>query len=297
MSLISGEGSLTHKERIHDMKFRFTAGVFAGCLLALINSVVPPSVHAQVPVSDLTLWVDASAISGLSDGDPVAVWSNLSPNLTLHLSQGTATSRPTYKTGILNGLPVVRFDGVNDLLSSSHPTNFIGSSSTAYTMFSVFKARVINTDNATPYNNDVIIGDSSGFVGQRLKGSTALAYNWDGSADSVSTPVVTNNWYVLRSRLDAGSLFLQANNQPEQSTASGANTANGNIFLTIGAKDSANYLLDGDIAELLIYKRALTLEERNQVAGYLADKYAITIPEPSSLALLGVVAFFLRRRC
>jgi hypothetical protein len=265
------------------------------CALVVFLFVsVTAAVLAQVPTSDLTLWIDASSITGLSDGNPVATWSNKSPNLALHLSQGTAASQPTYKTGILNGLPVVRFDGINDVLTSGAMTNFIGSQASEYTMFSVFDARLINTDVTPIYNNDAIISDSSGFAGQYLKGLTANAYNWDGNADSIGTPIQTNTWYVLRSGLGSGSLFVHANNQPLQSTASGANTLNvATHTLRLGARSA---FLDGDIAEVLIYKRALTLEERNQVAGYLADKYAISIPEPSALALWVLAGLMLWHR-
>lgn len=277
------------------MKHHFTRAAIAGSLLILVGGATTPMVHAQVPVSGLTLWADASSITGLNDGDPVALWTNLSPNLSLNLTQGAPDNRPTYKTGILNGLPVLRFDGINDYLFSSAMTNFVGSLSTEYTIFSVFNARLINTDATPIYNNDAIVSDASGFVGQHLKGLTANAFNWDGNADSIGTPVQTNAWYVLRSGLGSGSLFVHANNQPLQSTASGANTLNSTHQLRVGFRTA---YFDGDIAELLIYNRALTLEERNQVAGYLADKYAITIPEPSALAVVGLGMLLLRlRRC
>ena len=67
-------------------------------------------------VSNLILWLDASAITGLNNNDPVATWSDRSGNGN-DATQATATNRPLYKTNIVNGKPVVRFDGVDNYLT------------------------------------------------------------------------------------------------------------------------------------------------------------------------------------
>lgn len=63
----------------------------------------------------LQVWLDASQIVGLNDGDAVATWSDLSGNGN-HYTQATASKRPTYKTGVQNSLPGVLGDGVDDIL-------------------------------------------------------------------------------------------------------------------------------------------------------------------------------------
>jgi hypothetical protein len=75
----------------------------------------------------LAAWFDASAITGLNDGDGVVIWTDLSGNLN-HASQVTAENRPTYQTNELNGKPVVRFDGVDDrfVLSAAIPVSSSG---------------------------------------------------------------------------------------------------------------------------------------------------------------------------
>lgn len=56
----------------------------------------------------------------LTNLDPVASFTDLSGN-GRHLTQATAGKRPLYKTAQMNGLPVVEFDGVDDILG---PTAF-----------------------------------------------------------------------------------------------------------------------------------------------------------------------------
>src|SRR5262245_19031906 len=63
----------------------------------------------------LKAWYDATTIAGLSDGSAVAQWNDISGNAN-HLTQATGSKQPLYKTGIVKGLPIVRFDGVDDFL-------------------------------------------------------------------------------------------------------------------------------------------------------------------------------------
>ena len=68
-------------------------------------------------VAGLVWWMKADALS-LADGDPVAAWADASPEAD-DLAQGTGGNQPTYQTNEINGLPVVRFDGADDFLSTA----------------------------------------------------------------------------------------------------------------------------------------------------------------------------------
>lgn len=83
---------------------RFRAGVWMSAL--------------EFSPGDIPGWIlglHADEITGLSDGDPVATWEDVSGEGS-DLSQGVAAKKPVYKEAIQNGLPVVRFDGVDDYL-------------------------------------------------------------------------------------------------------------------------------------------------------------------------------------
>ena len=64
------------------------------------------------------LWLKADAISGLNDGDLVSSWLDQSGNAFNFSASGSA--RPTYKTNIQNGNPVVRFNGTSTYMSTSN---------------------------------------------------------------------------------------------------------------------------------------------------------------------------------
>jgi hypothetical protein len=69
-------------------------------------------------IAGLERQFDAAQISGVSvDATPVASWTDLSGNAA-HATQAVGAAQPLYKTNIINGLPVVRFDGVDDRLQS-----------------------------------------------------------------------------------------------------------------------------------------------------------------------------------
>lgn len=78
--------------------------------------------HLNARHAGAGLVLDSRRISGLVDGDPVSTWSDASGNS--RDGTNTLTARPTYKTAIQGGQPVVRFDGSNDYLSVASPFTF-----------------------------------------------------------------------------------------------------------------------------------------------------------------------------
>ena len=77
------------------------------------------------------LWLKADAITGYNHGEAITTWDDASGNSN-SASQSTVAYRPTYRTGEINGKPVIRFDGINDYLDDNHSYN-------ARTIFSVFR--------------------------------------------------------------------------------------------------------------------------------------------------------------
>ena len=70
-----------------------------------------PASAAPSVTADLKLHLDASQITGLSDGATVTIWTDKS-GLGNH---ATAAGTPIYKTGVLNGRPVIRFNDASSL--------------------------------------------------------------------------------------------------------------------------------------------------------------------------------------
>ncbi len=86
--------------------------VLSGGTLRLTGA--PATEAPPLPVDNLVLHLDPGQL-GLATGSPVATWGDVSGSGN-DVSQVAADAQPTLVEGVLNGLPVVRFDG-GDFLS------------------------------------------------------------------------------------------------------------------------------------------------------------------------------------
>src|SRR5438876_404463 len=106
-------------------------------------SVVTPVGVAAIPLTNAVIWLKADSITGLTNGQPAPMWIDTS-GASNNASQGTTANQPQYYTNVINGNPVVHFDGVNDYFSL--PNLFSGA--TQAEAFVVLKATA-DTPTAT----------------------------------------------------------------------------------------------------------------------------------------------------
>lgn len=219
------------------------------------------------------VWLKADSLS-LSDGDPVSTWSDSSGNGNDATSSSTA--RPTYKTNILNGLPILRFDGSNDYIQGSSVI-----SSTTLTAFVVGSHNVGSAgfprlvSFGKPGTNDYD-SPSRAIAFYSINNGTVYAYR-----DSLTRSYGSfgNGTYH-----QATCVYDGTNNTVyvDGPSAAGAIASSGTFDITIysiGANTvpASSDFLDGDIAEVIIYSDALSTGNRQSVEDYLGTKYGITI--------------------
>jgi len=81
-----------------------------------VNLTAGPTGPTTLPVTgNLQLWLDAGAGTTLGANDAVVQWADQSGNLN-NAGQLDETMAPTLVANTVNGLPVLRFDGVNDFM-------------------------------------------------------------------------------------------------------------------------------------------------------------------------------------
>lgn len=230
--------------------------------------------------SDLELWLQADKGVTTSNGN-VTQWADSSGN-GLDATTGTA---PNFKSSGLNSQPTIEFDASNNEyldLSSAVPTGSGGE----ITVFMVIKPSSQidqNSDVGTVLANDGS-NSNTGFVGlgDTLQGSSETLtfgrYNGSNDEGQYYDGNISNSFLIHNFDYDGSNAnFYQDNSsQTLNAFASGFSSSESLKDLKrLGADAANNGHLDGEIAEIIIYSRQLTLSERNLVANYLDAKYQL----------------------
>jgi len=207
-------------------------------------------------VAGLVSWYKADAIAGLVDGNLVSTWNDSfgSKNLTVH-----TTAKPTYKTNIINGLPVLRWDGTNDM--SLHNSSFSLAPPTTY----FFVGKQTDKANAGRFVDSVggrnlVYFSSSGFLSMFAGTATAA----DAIDHSGAFHVITA---ILNGASSSG--YVDQVQVIAPGTDIGSATATDLYF----ESDSTSMSLIGDVAEIIIYSASLSNANRLLVENYLKNKY------------------------
>jgi prepilin-type N-terminal cleavage/methylation domain-containing protein len=250
---------------------------------ALSNSSPVPS------IKDLFFWLDATAETAflnqnsspdIEDTDTVSSWKNSNPLTTSQqfCIQGTTGNQPTYVTDGINNLPSVRFNVSNGTMRLSCTLGV--SINTENTIFTVVKW----VSSYALANTNFLVIDS-GSAEQTLNSVTTAGLfqfsNWNGSSNvDVLSHTLTSGGNVVITRysnptLNSSALYFNGSNvSTSTSTLTGTFP---NITITVGNFTNASRTLGGDIAEVIIYDRALKNEERIAVEKYLGQKWGIKI--------------------
>lgn len=213
-------------------------------------------------IAGLQLWLDASAITGLSDTDPIATWIDSSGN-GYDATQATSGLRPLYNTNILNGLPVVNCVSGGRRMATTSISHGIGTGD--FFVSSVVKA-VAGTYHAIWANGSF----SPAFYINGLRpafyfGADQVFFNSNLSADS---------WYVISGGREAGVLKAWVDGVLASETYS-VGTSISNAASQI-ADDGSGSALASSIAELVFAATSPTAD-RASTEDYLGVKYGITI--------------------
>lgn len=243
--------------------------------LALLNI---PEWTPRKP-GNLKLWLDATRITGLNDGDAITTWSDASGNGN-DATQSVVARKPIYKVNIRNGKPVVRFSAASSqwmaIDNSALPTQdftvlivYNATSTTvqkaligrAYNFGALYMSVVANNDGTNPSKLRLVVDD----------------------LNSYSTSGADGAWVIGVGRYDSAEnkIYLNGANEDTDANAAGAVSYNANDAATIGAlRNTANATaspFDGDIAEILVYGAALSDASRRRLENYVGKKYQITI--------------------
>lgn len=237
------------------------------------GTIEEPAPEVSLPTAGMYAHYAADELVGFADTDPVTSWPDLSPN-GRDLSP---VSAPFFSTGEINGLPAVRFDGVDDafgILAQPRP------GSTAITIWAIY----------------YYVSGISSLVSWRQGGSNLL---------ETHMPFNDGNFYFDHGNIGgggrisgaapggfAGAYRLMELYKPDASGGGAYIAVDGVTAVSDSFTDALDALgtaelrimgnagnfTSGRLAELIIYETAQSLEDRDATRAYLANKYGISVP-------------------
>lgn len=241
---------------------------------------VPPS-FSPADIPSLALWLDANddaTFTGDAYTGEVATWTDKSTNARV-FSPTTAGNQfvRDYKPQ-WNGKKVVMFSNAANYglacptynVQEDFDTNNIDQ-----TVFAVFHSDDVKYTFGTVYYHLSSGGNGSYFRINQTAGNMRYLAASTTPLGTVNTAYVGQpNVVSLRRSVDILQAFVNGTQQGSDvaSTAVATTNVSAQMFLGTATTSGGSGLL-GDLGELIIYKRALTAEERIQVEDYLGTKY------------------------
>lgn len=256
--------------------------------IGIPSLMVSRGIHYFSPmdVSGLKIWLKADALT-LNDNDPVTTWTDSSGN-GFSPTQSTAGLKPLFKTAILNGFPIVRFDGSDDQLDFSGSALAVFNNVASGTLVVVCS----DTNNAGGDTDHTVAGFcTNSTTNARIIAETRLGgvSQFDSRARRLDTDTAVtatkafvsgfhtiyadNNWTgnsntVYVDNVAGTSIGYVSGAGNTSATNSGAASVGGR-----GASATSSF--PGDVAEVLAYVPRLSATDRALIQTYVSAKYAI----------------------
>ncbi len=237
----------------------------------------PPPNTGTLPVSGLVLNLDADA-GVTTSGGVVNGWADQSGRGN-HLS---SAGDPTLLVGALKGHNVIQLDGRGDKLTRTLTLNGLPDGNKARSMFVVTKYDGSGYGGASYGDNQ----NNEAFGTIVMPNGKLMLQGWGRANDLRSGVAGTGQgWLIQEVVYDGTTAKHYKDGQLIDSKTHAYNTdIIGGKGLVIGAEIDGSSDVDMDIAAMLVYDRALSDAERQQVEAYLQSKYfgSVVTPPPSN---------------
>ena len=241
-------------------------------------------------VSGCVLWFDAEDTKTMTfSGSTVTSWTSKgSSTVSTSVVSGGFTN-PTYTT--YNNLPALGFNGTSTYIQTANVS--VPGTGTTWITCSV---NLTPVTVSTPVDSSVVLATNApGERAIRYSATGANTYytinrNLTNTADLLRGQI-NENANGIRGFMDTASYFTGFTNGTQTVSNTNAVTyvAPANQPFLMG-KWASGYL-NGYIYESLVYNRVLTLEEYQQVEGYLAQKWGFTASLPANHPFLRILLY------
>ena len=222
---------------------------------------------------NLELWLAADKGFALDDGDPVATWYDQSGNGN-HATQAVGAARPIFRTPIINGLPVVRFDGVDDCFTFVGNTNLLNGGGEVSVFLVTFPDGPGTQVLVAQGDHMIYTGNAAGPAGIYAMQRDAT---WEviRSAPGSAGTGLFEMFVLIRDGIGAGGtrFFIGGVRNDDRVAIPNFGVAQNSLGIDL-ARSVGRFWLE-DMAEVIIYHTALDDRDRGYVEDYLTAKYGI----------------------
>lgn len=245
-----------------------------------ILGIVSSAQRVATPTSGMYLWYDAAdAATITASGGYVSQWNDKSGN-ALHVTSASANDfKPQTGINTRNGKNVLKFTQNGTNAGYGGLTNNSGSFSADPTV----DIWIVKKHNKGSVTSGCAFG-----LGNDQAGNDKTIYSFYNNANDklqsganggyiVSTATQTGTWNLTRFTKSGASMNFYLSGTSQGTASYNTNLPNSRIQVGAlgqnGAENSGVYLMDGDLAEIILYKSILTGADYTKTYDYLASKW------------------------
>jgi prepilin-type N-terminal cleavage/methylation domain-containing protein len=254
--------------------------IFSQSKLQSAQKLTKSSSITSIP--GLRLWLEPSlndSITGnqagtnLSDGELVASWNDISGN-NIDVSQEINNRQPQFIASAINGLPAIRFDGVDDVLTNN--SGAISNGNNNYTMIAVWQKNAAGGESVifTQDSNGCENGSGAGIMANNNSiGSYGCGADFNYYPTTLSLEENSPHISIVRvdkSQTNPTTIYLDGLRQASEASLIGGLNAS---IIGVGGSPNNGLNFNGDIAEIIVFDRALSPAELSAANKYLSKKH------------------------
>ncbi len=222
----------------------------------------PPSFSDPTDVPNLSLWLDASDLSTISENlNSIEQWDDKSP-LENHAFQDQGTSQPQ-SNGDINGLNAIEFNGSSQYFKLPAALNTLCNG--ANTVFVAF-------ESSTPHSGRLFNGANGGVplrYGISIEDGNIQCNNKPSNNGAFFSWPNNSNTHVVGFRRN-GSVLVPFFNGVEQTPQNDAADLVATVGMFIGVRQNElGNFFNGKIGEIIAYSASISDEDANNVGNYL----------------------------
>jgi prepilin-type N-terminal cleavage/methylation domain-containing protein len=226
-------------------------------------------------IDGLVLWLETTMPDSFNnyeaaDGIQVSTWYDISNSKTTAVNavQATTSRQPTYTSNGINGLPALKFVAYG-----------FDNNADTFTLFLVWQPTL---DPSLEMNLLEKWTGSSGYPYKLISKSKYTLAAYDGSLNPGVISSTSRQYgithLVTGRKIKKDSIQMWVNGVSEGGTVTDTTNNSSNTSpLFIGSRNNDANFMDGYIGEIIIFDRALSDQEIEDVETYLGTKWSITI--------------------